>query len=420
VDPLRSLVGDEAAVLHGREFQALLLANLLAPLGTALLSPILDSLIEPFGTSAANIGLMISAVTAPAIVAIPIAGLLSDRVGRKPVLVGSLLLFGAAGTAVALTTDFTVVLALRALQGIAFGGITPVIITSIGDTYDGTAEATAQGIRFTGSGLAQTAFPLFAGIVVAFGWQYPFLVYAIAFPIAITVVFWFEEPTDGADAGRPTPSGTGSTVRRLVRLVRAPRALSLIVARGLPVMIWIGFITYNSIVVVRIVDGTPAQAGMLVAVGSFAYAAAAAQAGRVTAAFDSRFYPLVGANVCLGGGFALFLFAPTLSVAAAAIVVTGIGFGLALSLYRSIVTGLADESLRGSVVSVAESLGRAMATVTPVVMGAVIGLAEPTVGLQAAVRIAGLGIAAVSAGGGVACLVAARLAPPVPESVGST
>jgi hypothetical protein len=43
-----------------------------------MLSPVLESLIDPFGTSAANIGLMISFFTAPAIVVIPIAGVLGD------------------------------------------------------------------------------------------------------------------------------------------------------------------------------------------------------------------------------------------------------------------------------------------------------------------------------------------------------
>jgi MFS family permease len=390
-------------------------------MGTALLSPILDSLIEPLGASPANIGLMISATTATAIVSIPIAGFLSDRYGRKPVLVTSLLLFGASGTAIAFTTDFTVALTLRALQGVAFGGINPVIITSLGDMYDGTTESTAQGLRFSGSGFVQTAFSLLSGAVVIYAWQYPFLLYAIAFPIAASAVLWFEEPTDGAesDQRRQNTSNTGSKIRMLLHLVRSPRAFSLIIARSLPVMIWIGFLTYNSIIVVRIAGGTPAQAGMLVAVGSMSFAIAATQAGRVTGMFESRFFPLVGANVLLGGGFGLFVFASTLSFATVAIITTGIGFGLALSLYRSIITGLAGEPLRGSVVSVAESFGRLMATLTPVAMGVIIVVAEPTVGLQLAVQLAGLSIAAMSGVGGIVFLVSARLSQPIPEFVGS-
>jgi MFS family permease len=435
VAPLESLFGDDAAVLRDADFQTLLLANVLPPLGAALLSPILDSLIDPFGTSAADIGLLVSFFTAPAIVVIPVAGALSDRYGRKPVLVAALVLFGVAGSAIAFTTEYRVALALRTLQGVAFGGLTPIIITSLGDIYEGTAEATAQGIRFTGSGLTQTVFPLLSGSLVAVAWQYPFLIYAIALPVAAVVALRFEEPTaargggagsgdrdrngdrDGnGDSGSRAADGAGaegSRLRALFGLVRQRRVAALVVARGLPLTVWIGFVTYNSIVVVRVLDGTPAQAGGLVAVGSLAYATAASQAGRVTARFDSRLYPLVAANVCLGTGFGLFLLAPSLAVAGAGIAVAGAGFGLALALYRSVITGLAGESLRGSLVSLAEAFGRVIATATPILMGAVIAVATPRVGLAGAVRLAGLGAAVVGGVGGVVCLLVASRSPPV-------
>lgn len=420
--PLESLFGDDATVLRDRDFQTLLLANVLPPLGAALLSPILDSLIEPFGTSTADIGLLISFFTAPAIVVIPVAGALSDRYGRKPVLVAALVLFGVAGSGIAFTTEFRVALALRLFQGAGFGGITPVIITSIGDIYTDTAEATAQGIRFTGSGLTQTVFPLLSGALVAVAWQYPFLIYAMALPVAAVVALRFEEPTraDGGDGAEGSEGAVanengleGSRLRALLGLVRQRRVAALVVARGLPLTVWIGFVTYNSIVVVRFLGGTPTVAGGLVAVGSLAYAAVASQAGRVTARFDSRLYPLVAANLCLGAGFVLFLLAPSLAVAGVGIAVSGAGFGLALALYRSIITGLAGESLRGSLVSLAEAFGRVVATATPILMGGAIAVATPRVGLVSAVRIAGLAAAAVGGLGGALLLLVASRSPPV-------
>jgi cyanate permease len=187
----------------------------------------------------------------------------------------------------------------------------------------------------------------------------------------------------------------------------------MVVARGLPLTVWIGFVTYNSIVVVRFLDGTPAQAGVLVAVGSLAYATAASQAGRITARFDSRLYPLVAANVCLGIGFGGFVLAPSLLVAGVGIAVSGAGFGVTLALYRSIVTGLAGETLRGSLVSLAEASGRVVATVTPILMGGVIAVTTPQLGLQGAVQLAGIGAAVAGSAGGVLCLLVASRAPPV-------
>jgi MFS family permease len=414
VNLFKSLFGDGSEILHDRNLQTLLLANIIPPMGAALVAPILNSLIAPLGTSPADIGLVISFFTAPAIIMIPIGGVISDRYGRKPILIGSLLLFGAAGTAIAFTTAFRAVLGLRLLQGVAFGGLSPIIITSLGDLYEGTEEAMAQGIRFTGSGLTQTVFPLLSGALVALSWWYPFLLYAIAFPMAGVVYLWFEEPTAAAvTTSDVTSDDARSKLRALSHLARQRRVVALVLARALPMVVWFAFVTYNSITVVRILGGTVSQAGVLVAAGSLAYAFVASQAGRVTAHFDSRLYPLIGANGALSAGYVVFQFAPDLVVAGAGVLLSGAGFGLLLSLIRSMITGVTDESLRGSLVSLAEAIGRVVSTVTPIAMGAWIGFASPQMDLASAVQIAGLAAAVVSSGGGVFCLLVANASPPV-------
>jgi MFS family permease len=425
---LASVFGSDTAVLRDRNFQLLLAANVPVSVGTAVVSPVLDSLVEPFGTTAASVGLLVSFFSAPGIVVIPLVGVLADRVGRKPVLIAALVLFGASGTAVAATTDFRVALALRFLQGVGFAGVLPTLITSLGDLYTGPREATAQGLRFTVSGVSQAVLPLSAGLLVTVAWQYPFLLFALALPAAVLVYVWYEEPDPPvADGGGPGSDGTrggrggdgdedatGSYLRSLLGLVSRPRVLSLVVARTLPVVVWIGFLTYNSIIVVNLMDGTPAQAGLLTAVGSVAFAATASQAGQITVLFDSRYYPLVAANVCLGVGLAVVVFAPGVPVAGVGIFLTGIGVGITLSLYRSIVTGLAPHALRAGVVGVAEAGGRVTATATPLAMGAVVATVSPALGFETALRVAGLGAALVGSLGGVACLVVASVSTPTP------
>lgn len=383
VAPLSALFGEDAAVLEHREFQLVLLVTVPTLLGTTVLSPVLDSLIDPFGTTTANVGLLISAFTGPAILIIPLAGAVADRIGRKPVLVSSLLLFGTAGSAIAFTTDFRVALGLRLLQGAAFAGLNPILITTVRDIFKGSAEATGQGLRVMVAGFGQTVFAPIAGLLVVVAWQLPFLLYAMAFPIALAVFVWFEEPTetDAVDTG----ADAGYTAELLALLARR-RVIALLVARGLVLVVWFGFLTYNSIVVVRLLDGSPGQAGALVAVGSLSYALAASQAGRVTAAFDSRLYPLLGGNCILGIGLAVFAFAPGLFVAAVGVAASSVGFGMTLSLYRSAITGLAPVRLRAGLVSVAEAGGRLVATLTPIAMGAAMTGLTPSLGFESAVR----------------------------------
>lgn len=401
------LFGDDADVLAEPNFQLLLLANLVGPLGIAVLSPVLESLTDPFAVAVANVGLLMSAFTAPAIVATPLAGYLADRYGRKPVLVAGLLVFGVGGVTIAFTTDFAVALALRFLQGIGFAATTPVIITSIGDMYGETREAAAQGFRFTASGLTNMVFPLVAGVIVGIAWQYPFLLYAVAFPIAGIVHLRLREPTTTEPSDSSNSSEAAGGHRSLTDLLGYRRVQAMILVRGLPNMAYVGFLTYNSVVVVQLLDGTPAQAGLLAAVLSLSFAVAATQTGRLTAAFDSRLLPLVVANVALGAGFAIVLFVTQLTVAVLGVVVSGVGFGILLSMYRSIITDLAPTALRGSLVSVAEGFGRLTVTATPILMGAVIAVASPHLGFRAAVQAAVVGVAVAAAGGGILGLLIA-------------
>jgi MFS family permease len=377
------------------------------------MSPVLDSLTGPLGASSANIGLMISAFTAPAIVMIPVAGALADRYTRKLVLIAALLLFGLAGAAIGFTTDFGVVLALRVVQGFGFAGLNPIIVTSIGDMYTQEKEATGQGIRMMVSGLSGAVFPLLAGVLVLVAWQYPFGLYGIAIPVAIGVFVWFDEPTT-----EPEPAADGgdepSYVRALFGLLRRPRVLSLVLARSLMNVIWIAFMTYNSFIVVRLIGGTPVQAGMLATVGYVVFALSASQTGRITEFFQSRFYPLVAANLLLVVGFISVLFAPTILLAAVGIAIGGFGFGILGSLYRSVVTGLAPVDRRAGLVSLSEAGGRVTATATPIAMGAIIALASQTMGFGAALRLGGVVVALGGGGLSILCLFVARASPPAP------
>ncbi|PSQ05432.1 MFS transporter [Halobacteriales archaeon QS_6_71_20] len=428
---LRSLVGADADVLADRDFRLLLLASLISPMGASVVSPVVESLAGPYGVSATEVALLLSAFTAPGIVCIPLSGVLADRYGRKPVLSAGLALFGLAGVALTLTTDFRVALtlttdfrvalALRLLQGVGYTGIGPILITATGDLFSGARESTAQGVRFTVVGVSLTVFPFLAGLLVAVAWQFPFALYAAALPVAAVVWLLFEESADLDDeesaGGDEPPADDGATdadeespggVRALLALASRPRVAATLLGRAIPGFLWFAFLTYNSIVVVRLLGGSPGAAGALVAVASVSSAAATTQAGRLTARFG-RPLPTFAALVVGAAGLAGLALAPSVPVALAAGVPVGAGFAVSLTLYRSAITGLAADELRGGLVSLGESVGRVGSTGAPVAMGAVVGLLTDPLGYDAAVRSVSLAVAAgVVVAGGALIAVAER------------
>ncbi|WP_277555658.1 MFS transporter [Halobaculum limi] len=402
---LRSLVGADADVLADRDFRLLLLASLISPMGASVVSPIVESLAGPYGVSATEVALLLSAFTAPGIVCIPLSGVLADRYGRKPVLAGGLALFGLAGLGLALTTDFRVALALRLLQGVGYTGIGPILITATGDLFSGARESAAQGVRFTAVGASLTVFPFLSGVLVAFAWQFPFLLYAAALPVAVVVAVRFTEPADlGGDSDTDDDDASGG-VRALLALARQPRVAATLLGRAAPGFLWFAFLTYNSIVVVRLLGGTPGAAGALVAVASVTSAVATTQVGRLTARFG-RTLPTFASLVVGAVGLAGLALAPSVPAALAAGIPVGAGFSVALTLYRSAITGLASDDLRGGLVSLGESIGRVGSTGAPIAMGAVVTLLTAPLGYAGAVRAVSLVVAAgVVVVGGVLLVV---------------
>ncbi|WP_254830247.1 MFS transporter [Haloglomus salinum] len=390
------LFGAEADVVRDRTFQVLLLGSIISPMGSSVVSPVLESLAAPYGVSVARVGLLMAAFTAPSIVAIPLVGALSDRIGRRPVLAAGLVLFAVAGGAAAFTTDFRVVVGLRLVQGIGYCGIGPVLIASVGDLYGGEREATAQGLRFATVGLSLALFPVVAGVLVARGFQLPFLLFLLGLPVALVVLLVFEEPTRaGAGGGATDGSEPEATVGALVERLRDPLVLAALLGRAVPSFLWFAFLTYASVVTGRLLGGSPGVAGLVVGLASLGSAVGGTQVGRLTATFDGRGVPLATTMAVCGAGLALFGLATSLPVAAAGAAFVGAGFGTVLTLYRSTVTGLADASARGGLVSVGESVGRVGSTAAPLVLGGLIAAGEPVLGFEVAVRYVLLGTAAL-------------------------
>lgn len=408
------MLGESGTILSDAQFRVLLLVSFTLAWGTPLVSPILDSLTGPFGVSAARIGLFISLFSAPAIVMIPITGALADRIGRKPILVVGLAVFGIAGLGIATTTTFEAALVFRLFQGLGWSGVQVTTITGIGDLYSGDEEATAQGLRVAMLGTSSTVMPVLAGALVGFDWRYPFLLYALAIPIAVLALARFREPASihaGESDEQVLTGSTSDQIRTLVRFALQRRVVTLLFARTTPGIVYIGFLTYSSLLIGRTLGGTPEQAGIVVAVFSIVFAGSATQAGRLTAAAGGRVPVLLLASASMAVGMTIVAFSPAVMLAAAGSIVLALGFGLLQSVYRSAVTDIAPAELRGGLVSFSESLARVAMTAVPVVMGGVIARMEPVVGGPAAIRWALFLAGAVAGGGGIVLMLVSRASP---------
>ena len=67
----------------------------------------------------------------------PIVGIAADRIGRRPVIVACLCMFGIFGTAVALAPTLPLLIVARFLQGVGSAGLLNLAVVLIGDVTSG-------------------------------------------------------------------------------------------------------------------------------------------------------------------------------------------------------------------------------------------------------------------------------------------
>lgn len=120
-----------------------------------------------------------------------ILGPLSDRHGRRPVLLASLAIFVAASLGCMLATDIRTFLLFRALQGVIISGWA-LSLAVIRDTRPEQDAASLIGYVSMAMAVAPMLGPVLGGVLdELFGWRSSFLVYA-ALGAALLVVCWID------------------------------------------------------------------------------------------------------------------------------------------------------------------------------------------------------------------------------------
>jgi len=151
--------------------------------------PAMPQLQEVFGAGVGTVQLTLSLFLVGFAVGQVVSGPLSDRVGRRPVLLGGLALFTVAGLACAASPSLALLIAGRFVQGLG-ASVGPIMARAIiRDVFD---EREASGVlsRITQVMIvAPLLAPTVGGVLLGAGWQWIFVVLGAA-GLALLVVTW--------------------------------------------------------------------------------------------------------------------------------------------------------------------------------------------------------------------------------------
>ncbi len=242
----------------------------LGPLSTDFYLPSLPEIVRVMETDIAGAQATLSSFLFGFAAGQIVWGPLSDRLGRKPILLAGLALFGLATLACAFAPSIGALTAARALQALGASG--PIVLgrAMVRDLYEGPRAGRELARMGMIMGLVPAVAPVIGGVLqIAFGWRSTFLA-SLVFALGLAIVIVTVMP-ETLRARSPHPLSLISIFRgfgvllknRAFRIYAALTALSY---AGL-----FAFISGSSFVLIDIYGLTPVQYGFAFAFGVLGY-----------------------------------------------------------------------------------------------------------------------------------------------------
>lgn len=150
-----------------------------------------SSVQSEFGLSKGELGWIFSAATLGMFPGAIVAGRLSDKIGRKNILIFSVALFGIMSLATAFTTNFSSLVIVRFLTGIGMGGALPLMIAMSSESVPERWSATAVSVMYAGVPFGAGITAVIAGGFTGVGeWKNIFYLGGLT-PIALVPLLFF-------------------------------------------------------------------------------------------------------------------------------------------------------------------------------------------------------------------------------------
>jgi DHA1 family bicyclomycin/chloramphenicol resistance-like MFS transporter len=215
-------------------------ASSLGPVSSLMLMPALPAIRADFGDTIAATQSVISVFLIVFAIGIPLAGPLSDRYGRRPLLVGGIFVFLIGSLLGALAPSLEVLVFARALQAIGCAATATVARAVLGDLYPDWRLARALArltlVMMTGTAIS----PWLGGLITeSMGWHAP-LALMVVLAAIIGVAAFIALPETRAPSGRSSFHELSEASRVVLR---NRIFLGCVIDAGVIYAVYLGFIS---------------------------------------------------------------------------------------------------------------------------------------------------------------------------------
>lgn len=181
----------------------LLCASALTVMANATIAPALPELRAAFAgvpDMETLAGLILAMPSLLVIISAAVLGWLSDRLGRRAVLVICMVVYAVGGASGFIAGDLPQILAGRGVLGLGVAGTMTIASAYVADLWQGPARAHYMGLQAGAANLGGIVFVLLGGLLTGLGWRFPFLLYLVGLPLALAALAALPRPR------RPLPA----------------------------------------------------------------------------------------------------------------------------------------------------------------------------------------------------------------------
>lgn len=164
---------------------------LVVMLGYGMIQPIIPFLITKLNATGRDLGVLSSVYAAMQLVCAPFWGTLSDRIGRKPVMLIGVLGYALAMFIFGLSTRFWMLFVARTFSGVLSSATMPTAMAYITDNLPEKSRSGAMGQLGASVGLGVVLGPMLGGLLSTDSLSLPFFVGAGLALLALLLVYLF-------------------------------------------------------------------------------------------------------------------------------------------------------------------------------------------------------------------------------------
>lgn len=334
---------------------------LVMTLGNSMLIPVLPVMEKKMGITSFQSSLIITVYSIVAIFLIPIAGYLSDHIGRKKVIIPSLIITGIGGVVSGwaswkMNDGYWLVLFGRSLQGVGAAGAFPIVLPLVGDMFKNDDEVSGVlGEIETANTLGKVLSPVLGSFLAGFIWFIPFFSIPVFCAISIILMIFLVKSPKKKD--KPLPFRDFLKKIKLI-FTENGRWLYAIFFIGVIVMfVLFGVLFYLSDILENNYGIKNLQKGLLLALPLGALCLSSFITGKkIKKNMILMKWITFSSLVLLGTAIALLSFSKDLWFIITMFLIAGIGIGASLPPLDALITESIEKEERGTITSIYSSM----------------------------------------------------------------